>query len=324
MSAANTNPGAPKTAGAAVEGVDLSEKIFLVTGAYSGLGAATTKALLKAGAKVIVAGRNRKSQDAFAATLTKLQRADGQSVASSQIDASHVLDLGDLASVRDFSVYVEETYDWIDCLINNAGIMNTPAGTTKDGFEVQFGTNVIGHFLLAKRLAGITTRQVWLSSEGHKRANAAAVEHDGQNAPRLDLDAVTNVDHDSYQGWMRYQQSKLGDVLLAKQFPLEFSHINACSVHPGLVMTNLGRHTSTWMKLKFVLAGLFGKVPPMAGPEEGARTQTLCAVMPDEDLVTGAYYASCAVAEEAQSAKNMDDARKLFAYCDDVTAPFQA
>lgn len=319
MSATNTNQQIPRTATEAVQGLDLSGKVFLVTGAYAGLGAATTKALLSAGGKVIVAGRNLKSQQDFINALTTSR----QGLDPSLIDGSHPIDLGSLASVRDFAHDVKTRYERIDCLINNAGIMNTPFGLTKDGFEIQMGTNVIGHFLLAKMLADITRRQVWLSSEGHALIGSPPGNHDIRTAPRVDLDAITNVNEQTYDGWHRYQQSKLGDILLAKQFPIEYGHLKACAVHPGVVMTNLSRHISLWNRLKFMFAFLSGSVRA-ATPEQGARTQTLCAVIPEEAMVSGAYYADGSISEEAESAKRMDDAKKLYDYCDEVTRPFQA
>jgi NAD(P)-dependent dehydrogenase (short-subunit alcohol dehydrogenase family) len=306
-----------------VRGLDLSGKVFVITGAYSGLGAATTKALLSAGAKVVVAGRNSELQQAFVKGLVAAQRKGGVAYPAERIDAGRTVDLGSLASVRDFAHHLHERHARIDCLINNAGIMNTPAGTTKDGFEVQMGTNVIGHFLLARMLAERTRRQVWLSSAGHCLVGAPPGDvHDLVNAPRIDLGPITQVDQKSYDGWRRYQQSKLGDILLAKQFPREFSHLKACAVHPGVVRTRLGRHLSIGTLLRFVGAGLFGG-KPISTPEQGARTQTLCAVMPDAELVNGAYYADGAVAEEALCAKNMEDAKKLYDYCDQATRAFR-
>lgn len=310
---ANISQPLPKTAREAVEGLDLTGKVFLVTGAYSGLGAATTEALLSAGGIVIVAGRNAKSQQDYVNGLTAFD--------ANLIDGSKTLDLGSLESVRDFANYVKANYSQIDCLVNNAGVMNTPPGTTKDGFEVQMGVNVIGHFLLAKLLADITRRQVWLSSSAHALNGPPPGGHDLVNAPRIDFDAITTIDEVSYDGWKRYQQSKLGNILLAKQFPLEHKHIKAYAVHPGLVTTNLARHTSLWAKLKFVGAILSGRYKAQS-PAQGARTQTMVAVQPDEELVLGGYYYNAALSQEAEAAKNMDDAKKLYDYCMEVTQPF--
>ena len=225
----------PKTCFEAVEGVNLTGQTFLVTGAYSGLGAATTKALLKANGTVIVAGRNKKLQDEFVQEL-------GQEYDASRVDGSRVLDLADLASVRDFALYVKKTYPKIDCLVLNAGVMNTPAGKTVQGLEVQMGVNAVGHFLLAKLLVPQTARQVWVSSRGHALVGMPP-NFDYVAAPSIDLDAIDKVGDDaSYDGWWRYQQSKLANILLAKQFAAAYPNMVSVAVHPGLVNTNLFRH----------------------------------------------------------------------------------
>ena len=310
----------PKSALEAVKGLDLTGKVFLVTGAYSGLGAASTKALLSANARVILAGRNAETQAKFVDDLCK-----SSSIDPSLMDSSATVELGDLASVRDFALHVRSKYDTIDCLMNNAGIMNTPYEVTKDGFEIQFGTNVIGHFLLAKLLADRTKRQVWLSSRGHAIHNTSPPpKFDNEQAPPIDLDMITNVDKDSYDGWRRYQQSKLGDLLLAKQFAVEYKDTNmeAVSISPGLVATNLFRSMPLLLTQAFLLIGkLTGG--GAATPDEGARTQVLCATMSSNEIVNGAYYHDCQVTEPATVAKDMEQAKKLYDYCDEVTKEFQ-
>ncbi|MEM7040127.1 MAG: SDR family NAD(P)-dependent oxidoreductase, partial [Bacteroidota bacterium] len=268
-----------------LEKQDLSGKVYLVTGAYAGLGDATTRALLKAGANVIIAGRNPKAQAAFAEAL---KQDPERTFEDHQLDASHTIDLGDLNAVRDFAQYVNGAYERIDCLINNAGVMYTPPGKTKDGFETQFGINVIGHYLLSKMLADKTMRQVWLSSRAHTRLGA----------PRIDFDAIKRVDENRYQTQFRYQQSKLGNILLAKQFAAEYPHLQAVSVHPGVVKTSLGRNFTLLQKLKLILKHPLA-IMNMKSPEEGAATQVLVATLPEEKLVNGAYYADCKVTPEA-------------------------
>ena len=202
-----------KTAFDVVKNIDLSGKVFLVTGGYSGLGAVTVKALLKAKAKVIIVGRNKASQDKFVQEL--LVNKDFE-VSPNQIDAEYTMDLADLSSVSKFAKYIDGKYNQIDVLINNAGVMRTPPGKTKDGFEIQMGTNVIGHFLLAKILAPKTKRQVWLSSLAHKLMDQYPGDESLENAPRIDFEMISMVDNNNYNSWRRYQQSKLGDILLSK------------------------------------------------------------------------------------------------------------
>ncbi|MEO1679722.1 MAG: SDR family NAD(P)-dependent oxidoreductase [Pseudomonadota bacterium] len=323
MPTGNAQKGLPATALDAVDGMDLTGQVFVVTGGYSGLGAETSRVLLGAGAKVVVAGRTARSQAEFAEAMVGQSSGGEQPIAAEQIDTTHALDLGSLASVAEFARYVDDTYPQIACLVNNAGVMNTPPGETEDGFDVQMGTNVIGHFLLAKRLAPKTARQVWLSSSGHALIGDPPGNHDPDKAPRIDLDAIATVDPSAYDSWRRYQQSKLGAILLAKQFAVEFPHLKTCSVHPGVVRTNLSRHTSSWLLLKYFWAMVTGRGQRIVTPDEGARTQVLCAVMPEAALETGAYYSECQVTKPAKAAENAEDAARLYAYCDSATRPFQ-
>jgi NAD(P)-dependent dehydrogenase (short-subunit alcohol dehydrogenase family) len=174
---------------------EISDKIFCITGGYSGIGAETVRALLKAGARtIIVGGRNAKLQQEFVELLRKdfAEKVDGV------VDASHTIDLADLQSVKDFALYIQSKYPVLDVLICNAGIMNTPPGVTKQGLEQQMGVNVVGHFLLAKILVEQTKRQVWVASYGHTL----------KGGKRIDLDFVKNFSIDNYEGcdgWVAYQ-----------------------------------------------------------------------------------------------------------------------
>lgn len=294
-----------KTAFDIVKNQDLNSSVFVVTGGYSGLGAVSTRALLSAGANVVAVGRNHKSQADFVQTL----RNEGVDIA--KLDTSRTLDLASLESVADFAAYLKQNYVKIDCLMNNAGVMYTAPGKTKDGFETQMGVNVIGHFLLAELIAEKTERQVWLSSKGHTRLGA----------PRLDLEAIEKVEEETYNTRLRYQQSKLGNILLAKQFAIEHPHLLSVAVHPGLVKTRLSRNLTLSQKLMFALTNPRMVLSVMT-PEQGASTQLLAATLPSEQIVNGAYYADCQVAEEAESARNMSDAKALFDYCRRATQAY--
>jgi NAD(P)-dependent dehydrogenase (short-subunit alcohol dehydrogenase family) len=140
---------------------NIEGKVFVVTGAYSGIGLEATKALLKAGGRVVVTGRSESLLQETVESLAK-EGYDG-----AKIDGGCTIDLADLETVKAFASYVKGKYDRI-VLVCNAGVMATPPGITKQGFEQQFGINVIGHFLLAKLLVDKTSRQVWLSSSAHR------------------------------------------------------------------------------------------------------------------------------------------------------------
>ena len=274
------------------------------------------------GAKnVVIGGRNQKLQEEFVA---KLKEGQGDSYdTDTQVDGSHTIDLGDLQSVKDFGTYVAATYPVIDVLICNAGVMNTPAGqATKEGLEQQMGVNCVGHFLLAKILANQTKRQVWVASYGHTF----------RGGPRIDIDALRNfsVDNDDYDGFRAYQQSKLGNILLAKEFHKRYGPaLEAVSLHPGAIYTSLYRDTSILSAVKIALTmipaflrGTVGEVFPKL-PTAGAATTITCATMPSDELVAGAYYSNCGIGVESEAAKNEEDAASLFDYCDDVTKKFQ-
>lgn len=285
---------------------DCEDKIFLVTGGYSGIGRVTVEALLQKGARtVICAGRNPKLQEAFV-----------ESVDSERLDGSLTIDLSDLESVKEFGLQVRKKYSKIDGLILNAGQMNTPISYTKQGIEQQFGVNVVGHFLLAKLLQPITQRQVWVSSYGHTL----------RGAPRLDLDRLEATTAETYDGWFAYQQSKLGNILLAREFSKRYPHLEAVSLHPGTIYTPLYRSTGlisaarlTISMIPAVLRGdLFQVFPKL--PSAGAATTVLCATHSIED---GKYYSNCAVCPTAPCAENMDDAVTLFEFCDKRTKEYQ-
>lgn len=131
---------------------------FVITGAYSGIGIATTKAILKEGGKVVLGGPDRHKLEEF---TQQLRDYYGDNI------NGYVLDLADLASVKEFAKCVGGKFAHIDVLILNAGIMKCPPSVTEQGFERQMGINVVGHFLLAKLLMGTTKRQVWVSSAAH-------------------------------------------------------------------------------------------------------------------------------------------------------------
>lgn len=281
----------------------------------------TVKTLLKAGAKkVVIGGRNQKLQNDFMVSLKNEE--NGSYDSDSQVDGSHLIDLADLQSVKAFGEYVAKSYPVIDVLICNAGVMNIPAGLTKQGVEQQMGINCVGHFLLAKMLAKQTKRQVWVSSYGHTLKGGERI-----NIERLRQFTLNNFT--GYDGWKSYQQSKLGNILLAKEFKKRYSNIEAVSLHPGTIYTNLYRETGIVSAIKISLsmlpAALRGDIMQVIPklPSAGASTTITCATLSSRALVNGGYYSNCAVGRENAAAKNIDDASSLFEYCDEITKAFQ-
>jgi NAD(P)-dependent dehydrogenase (short-subunit alcohol dehydrogenase family) len=278
--------GSESTTDDVLEGIDLTGRRILVTGASAGLGVETTRALAAHGASVTMAVRD----------LTKGAAALDEIVATVP-DADlelRPLDLADLASVRTFADGFLEDHDRLDVLIANAGIMACPYGTTVDGFELQLGTNHLGHFLLITRLlpalqvAGVDggARVVLLSSTGHQLSD-------------VDLDDP-GFEHTAYDPWMAYGRAKTANVLCAVGLDQRFRDqgVRAFAVHPGGIHTELGRHMT-----KDVLQALMDRLA--AAPTEtvwksvpqGAATSVYAATSPDLDGKGGVYLEDCHIAE---------------------------
>ena len=137
-------------------------------------------------------------------------------------------------------------------------------------------------------------------------------------------------DFEGYNGWAAYQQSKLGNILLAKEFAKRCDNITAVSLHPGSIYTNLSRYTGVWGMVKFMSSGIWelyknsnGNMG-MKSTEAGAATSVTCATLPEDKLVSGGYYEDCGVTTESESSKNEEDAKALFDFCDEATKQFQA
>jgi NAD(P)-dependent dehydrogenase (short-subunit alcohol dehydrogenase family) len=199
---------------------DQSARTVVVTGANSGVGLATARALAAAGARVILACRNVDKGKAAAASL-----ADTVEV--------RALDLASLASVREFATSIDEP---VDVLVNNAGVMALPHRRTADGFEMQIGTNHLGHFALTGLLLNrVRERVVTVSSAMHWLG-------------RIDLDDL-NWERRRYRPWPAYGQSKLANLLFAYELDRRLraagSRIGSFATHPGYASTNLHSHTET-------------------------------------------------------------------------------
>ena len=153
------------------------------------------------------------------------------------------------------------------------------------------------------------------------------VHHKQNGSPRIDIDLITKYKTDlkGYHGWKAYQQSKLGNILLPKEFAKRYSSMEAVSLHPGGINTNLSRHTGVFGTIWFLLTVLPDlmrtKALAMKSVAVGASTTVTAATT--TALVNGAYYDDCEVAEETESAKNMEDAKALFDYCDEATKDYQ-
>ena len=205
-----------------LEGKDLSGKVAVVTGGYSGIGLETTRALTAAGVKVYVPVRTSDK------AKENLKDLEGEVIVDE-------MDLADLASVRGYAASVIDRESKIDLLINNAGIMACPEARVGNNWESQFGVNHVGHFLLTQKLRGLllnsdSARVVCLSSVGHRRSNI--------------LWDDIHFESTDYEKWTAYAQAKTANALFALGLDMKYRDqgIRAFSVHPGGILTPLQRH----------------------------------------------------------------------------------
>ena len=203
-----------------LRGVDLTGKRILVTGVSAGLGVETARSLAARGAHVLGAARDLDKARSATAGIANLELIQ--------------LDLADLASVRAAADTLIAGGRKFDVVIANAGVMACPKGTTRDGFETQFGTNHLGHFVFINRIAGLIKddggRLVNLSSAGHRFAD-------------VDLEDP-NFEHTPYAEFVAYGRSKTANILFAVEFDRRHKArgVRAAAVHPGGIQTELGRH----------------------------------------------------------------------------------
>jgi NAD(P)-dependent dehydrogenase (short-subunit alcohol dehydrogenase family) len=278
--------GAASTTDEVLNGVNLRGKRVLVTGVSAGLGVETARALAAHGAEVVGAARDLpKAQKAT--EQVRAQAANGGSLSLIE------LDLASLQSVRRCADQLLAAGKPFDRIIANAGVMACPKGTTKDGFETQFGTNHLGHFVLVNRIASLLNsggRLVNLSSAGHRFAD-------------VDLDDP-NFEHTRYEEFLAYGRSKTANILFAVEFDRRHKArgVRAAAVHPGGIQTELGRYMTAEVRDKMI-ANITASLPKGAPPfswktiPQGAATSVWAACVADAEAVGGRYCEDCHVAE---------------------------
>lgn len=281
--------GAESTTDEVLAGVDLRGKRILVTGASAGLGVETARALAACGATVVGAARDLdKARQATESVRAAAKNGGGLELVR--------LDLASLPSVRACADGLIAAGKPFDVIIANAGVMACPKGATADGFETQFGTNHLGHFVFINRLTSLLSRGsriVNLSSAGHRFAD-------------VDLDDP-GFERTEYQPFVAYGRSKTANVLfsVALDARLKDKGVRATAVHPGGIQTELGRHLTP---------ELIAQIMPPGGPAafkfktipQGAATSVWSAVVASADAVGGRYCEDCHVAEitEDPAARN--------------------
>ena len=244
---------------------------------------------------------------ATARTAEKAQAACAQVAAST--GKGLALELADPKSVLACVAAVKQDGAQLDGIICNAGIMALPKRELAFGYELQFFTNHVGHFMLVtgllNRLAD-DARVVMLSSAAHQQAPKDGIEFDNLSGEV------------GYTPWRAYGQSKLANLLFAKELARRFAGTKktANAVHPGVIATNLSRHMSP------VLKGLFGVVSPLflKTPAEGAATQCFVATHPSVSQVSGQYFADCNVAKPRRDADDVAMAQRLWAKTEAIIA----
>jgi NAD(P)-dependent dehydrogenase (short-subunit alcohol dehydrogenase family) len=276
---------------------DLTGRTAVITGANSGIGRGAARALAAAGARVVLAVRNTEKGDVAAAAIagdTEVRR----------------LDLASLESVRQFSA------DWIgdiDLLINNAGVMVPPLSQTDDGFELQFGTNHLGHFALTNLLLE------------HVRGRVVTVSSTGHRIGKIDFNDL-NWERKAYKRWRAYGQSKLANLLftaeLQRRLSAADSPVLATAAHPGYAATNLQFHSQR--RLVDLVSVVGNRL--IAQDEDGGALPTLYAAVAD---VPGNSFAGPSgfmeqrgapkLVERSKAAQDAEVARRLWEVSEELT-----
>ena len=282
--------GATSTTDEVLEGVDLSDKRILVTGVSAGLGVETARTLAAHGAQVVGVARDLNKAKA-ATEQVRAQAADGGGLELVE------LDLASLASVRACADALISAGDPFDLVIANAGVMACPKSYTSDGFETQFGTNHLGHFVLVNRIVSLlkpSSRLVNLSSAGHRFSD-------------VDLDDP-NFEHTPYTEFGAYGRSKTANILFAVEFDRRHkaSGVRATAVHPGGIQPELGRPLSPEAIRQLIdginAANLASGAPAFSWKTipQGAATSVWSGIVASADEVGGRYCEDCHVAELAE------------------------
>jgi NAD(P)-dependent dehydrogenase (short-subunit alcohol dehydrogenase family) len=277
--------GATSTTEEVLSGIDLHGKRILVTGVSAGLGVETARSLAAHGAHIVGTARDLAKAEAATAQVRRDAAANG----SFELIE---LDLASLASVRNCADQLLRKGEPFDVIIANAGVMATPFSCTTDHFEMQFGTNHLGHFVLVNRIAKLLRaggRLVNVASSGHRFSN-------------VNLDDP-NFERTPYDPFLAYGRSKTANILFAVAFDQRYRSrdIRATAVHPGVIQTELGRHMGPAMlkammdQLEKQLAAEGKRSFPWKTIPQGAATSMWAAVVAPAQEIGGKYCENCHV-----------------------------
>jgi NAD(P)-dependent dehydrogenase (short-subunit alcohol dehydrogenase family) len=280
--------GAKSTTEDVLAGIDLKGKRILVTGVSAGLGVETARTLVAHGADVVGTARDLEKAKRATSEVTKAAAETGASFEVIE------LDLASLKSVRAAADKLVADGRPFDIVIANAGVMATPFGKTGDGFETQFGTNHLGHFVFVNRIASLIKdggRLVNLASSGHRFSDV------NLNDP--------NFETTSYEPFVAYGRSKTANILFAVEFDRRHRDrgVRATAVHPGGIATELARHMpdgaiEAWINQVQEQRAAAGEAPfEFKSVPEGAATSVWAGVVASAEQVAGKYCEDCQVAE---------------------------
>lgn len=278
--------GATSTTDEVLSGVNLQGKRILVTGVSAGLGVETARSLVAHGAQVVGAARDLAKAEMATAQVRKDSEVNGGSFEMVE------LDLASLKSVRACADKLFKKGEPFDVVIANAGVMATPFGQTLDGFETQFGTNHLGHFVFVNRIAPLIRvggRLINLSSAGHRYSNVDLQDPNFERTP--------------YEPFVAYGRSKTANILFAVAFDKRHRGrgVRAAAVHPGGIKTELGRYADPG-RIEKVVAQINEQLAAQGkGPfqwktiPQGAATSVWAGVVASADEIGGRYCENCHV-----------------------------
>jgi NAD(P)-dependent dehydrogenase (short-subunit alcohol dehydrogenase family) len=278
--------GATSTTEEVLSGVNLHGKRILVTGVSAGLGVETARSLAAHGAQVVGAARDLTKAEAATSQVRKDAAAHGGSFELVE------LDLASLKSVRACTDKLLAKEEPFDVVIANAGVMATPFGHTVDGFETQFGTNHLGHFVLVNRIASLIRaggRLINLSSSGHRYSNVDLQDPNFERTP--------------YEPFVAYGRSKTANILFAVAFDERHRKrgVRAAAVHPGGIHTELGRHIDP-SRIQGIIDQMNEQLAAEGKPPfqwktvpQGAATSVWTGVVAPADEIGGRYCENCHV-----------------------------
>ncbi|XP_061562006.1 retinol dehydrogenase 13-like isoform X1 [Phycodurus eques] len=275
----------------------LNGKTVIITGANTGIGKETARELALRGGRIIMGCRDMEKCEAAAKEIRG-------STLNPHVYACH-LDLASMKSIREFAERIKKKEQRVDVLINNAGVMKCPAWKTEDGFDMQFGVNHLGHFLLTNLLLDRLKE-----SAPSRVINLASLAH---LVGKMDFEDL-NWDRKKFNTKQAYCQSKLANVLFTRKLAkrLQGTGVTVNAVHPGVVSTELGRHTGLHQSQlsTTVLSPFFSLL--VKNPELGAQPSIYLAVAEELDGVTGRYYDVLTEKEPAPQAMDEEAARRLW------------